>query len=117
MNTEKMRIIDSPSIATSGNKIYGLVSIHPGEPGEIFFRQSTNNGATWKSPVNLSNNATPSAVPEIANSGSNLYVGWVNGPGSTEVLSRRSADSGATWKPTVNLSSNSGGSFEVQFGV
>jgi len=84
---------------------------------DIFFRRSTDNGATWKAVVNLSNNTGSSVDPQIAVSGSNVYVVWQDTtPGNFDILSRRSADSGSTWKSVgvSNLSKNTGNSISPQ---
>lgn len=61
--------------------------------------------------INLSNNPSNSAVPEIAAIGSNVYVVWVDGVGiggNNEILYRMSTDGGATFGSTINLSNNGG---------
>lgn len=96
-------------VAASGSNVYVVwIDETPGNH-EILFKRSTDNGATWKSTVNLSNNAAPSLQPIIAASGSSVYVVWSNRvPGNWELYFRASTDNGATWKPFVNLSNNPG---------
>jgi BNR repeat protein len=82
---------------------------------EIFFRRSVDDGATWQATKNLSNNPGPSANPEIAVYGSNVYVVWLQQNADntlSDIFFRRSTDNGATWKPFVKLTSigNVGGS-------
>jgi len=104
-----------PQIAVSGSNVY--VVWYDFTPGnyDIMFRRSTDNGATWKAAVNLSNNAGTSFTPQIAVSGSNVYVVWYDyTPGNPDVFSKRSTDNGATWKTVKNLSTNAGGSFSPQ---
>jgi hypothetical protein len=82
---------------------------------DISFRRSTDNGATWQPVINISNNAGFSFSPQIAVSGSNVYVVWEDEtPGNYEVLLRRSSDNGATWGSIVNLSKNPGTSTDPQ---
>jgi len=45
---------------------------------EIFFRKSTDGGASFDATVNLSNNVGGSFDPQIAVSGNNVYVVWVD---------------------------------------
>jgi len=40
---------------------------------------STDSGATFDVPVNLSNSPTNSQIPKISVSGNNIYVVWVEG--------------------------------------
>ena len=43
---------------------------------DIFFAASTNNGTSFSTPINLSNNTGLSVFPQIATSGNNVYVTW-----------------------------------------
>ena len=43
---------------------------------DIFFAASNNNGTSFGTPINLSNNTGVSVVPQIAASGNNVYVTW-----------------------------------------
>lgn len=91
-----------------------------GTPGnsDIFFRRSTDNGATWKPIVNMSNNSGDSRNPQVAVLSSNVYVVWNdNTPGNHDILLKRSTDSGATWKAIKNLSTNAGVSISPRIGV
>ncbi len=116
-----------PRISAAGNNVYiawedNLVNPaneNEGDetPSDIFYRRSTNNGATWKGIINLSNNANDSIYPEIAASGSNVFVTWAQATtgefSAYELSLRRSTDSGATWKSVVRL----GGSLEAFYGA
>jgi Neuraminidase (sialidase) len=113
----------SPQLAVSGSSVYVAWQDHDDEPSsansEVYFRRSADNGATWKSIVDLSNNDGESGSPQIAASGSNLYIVWAdNTPaGNLDSFFRRSTDNGATWKPVINLSKNAGSSEDQQIGV
>lgn len=67
---------------------------------EVFFKRSTDGGATWQTTVNLSNDPADSFHPQIAVSGSHVYVIWTyfssDGTDSSIVF-RRSNDNGETW--------------------
>jgi Neuraminidase (sialidase) len=116
---------NSPQIAVSGSNV--VVVWQDSTPGnyDILFRRSTDNGATWnavlKGGSNLSNNAGDSVKPQIAVSGSNMYVVWTDNTCSAmkcivqnDTFLRRSTDNGASWKPLTNLSMNSGNSVSPQ---
>jgi hypothetical protein len=76
---------------------------------DIFFKRSSNNGATWKTSVNLSMNPGDSRGAQVVVQGSNVYVVWLqanSGGDQHDVYFRRSADNGATWGPKVNISTD-----------
>jgi BNR repeat protein len=109
-----------PQIAASGSNVYVSWTQWNTDQtlSDVFFRRSTDNGATWKPAVNVSNNPGPSTGPQIAVSGSNVYVAWVDETaGNREILLRRSTDNGATWKFVKNLSNNLGDSYLGQIVV
>ena len=66
----------NPQIAVSGNNVY--VTWEDTTPGnaDIFFAVSNNNGVSFGTPINLSNNTGNSINPQIAASGNNVYVTW-----------------------------------------
>ena len=79
--------------------------------GDIYFRTSTDGGATFSSTtINLSNSAGSSVDPKIATvSGNNVYVVWSNfiTPGNFDILFKKSTDGGASFSDTpINLSNN-----------
>lgn len=68
---------------------------------------SVDGGATFGPTINLSNNPRLSLNPEIAISGTNVYVVWHDheSPTNAEIFYKRSTDSGASFvEPTKNLS-------------
>jgi hypothetical protein len=93
-------------IASGSNRFAVWQDITPGNY-DIFFRRSTDNGATWQPTVNLSNNAGPSIDPQITVSGANVYVVWAqeNAAGTTvDAFFIRSTNNGATWGPKTTIS-------------
>lgn len=108
----------SPRIAVSGSKIY--VVWWDNTPGnyEIFFKKSTDGGATWQAAQRLTNTAGDSQFPRMAINGSNIYVVWSdNTSGSFDVFFRRSSNGGATWQAAQNLSNNAGSSRDAVIAV
>lgn len=107
------------SIAASGASVYvAWLDDSPGND-DILFRRSTNNGALFGPVKNLSNNLTHSEEPQVAVSGSKVYVTWENDNASliSEVLFKRSTDGGSSFKGTKNLSNNAGFSQSPQMDV
>ena len=100
-------------IATSGNNVY--VTWHDDTPAgnrDIFFVASNNNGTSFGTPINLSNNAGVSSFPQIATSGNNVYVTWHdNTPaGNRDILFASSNNNGTSLGTPINLSNNNGNS-------
>ena len=110
----------NPAIAVSGNNVH--VVWEDDTPGifDILYRRSLDNGSTFPAVIkNFSSNATSSAIPEIAISGNNVYVVWVDNPITDfEVLYRTSANNGDTFPAvSTNLSTNEGNSFSPTIAV
>ncbi len=109
----------APQVAMSGSNVYvAWVQFNfEGELPNVFFKRSTDSGATWKTKINLSNTGSAS-VPDLAASGSSVYVAWPEqNVGNGDILFRRSTDNGATWKAVKDLSENEGTSWNPQIGV
>jgi len=119
----------NPYVAASGNNVYvawyDLSLSRAG--GEIFFRASHDNEASFDPPLgtpprNLSNTPGESQTPRIAASGNYTYVVWADFnqtllgsrhepplPGEDiEIFFRKSSDNGTTWSDARNLSHNPG---------
>ncbi len=68
-----------PSIALSGSNIHiAFVSWRTGHQ-EIFYKNSTNNGATWSSDMQFTFDDNTSSHPCVVLSGSYVYVVWYDG--------------------------------------
>lgn len=76
---------------------------------DVYFARSSDGGATFSNPLNVSNDAGSSANPFLAiDAGANINVAWEDGtPGNTDIFFGRSTDSGATFS-TFNLSNDPG---------
>jgi hypothetical protein len=104
----------SPAISASGNRVYVVWSDNTPGNSVVFYRRSTDGGATFGSTRNLSNPADGSGSPAIAVSGNNVYVAW---PENTGILYRKSIDGGATFGSPANLSNTNGGSSDPALAV
>ena len=82
----------------------------------IFFSRSTDGGATFSAPLNLSNDQGTSSTPQIAlDPSGNINVIWNdNSPGYPAVLFSRSVDGGHTFSTPKNISAPTGGHLTLE---
>jgi hypothetical protein len=80
---------------------------------EIFFKRSTDGGASWSANKRLTWTSGSSNSPAIAVNGTgNLYIVWYdNTSGNMEIYFKESTDGGASWSANKRLTWNSGGSY------
>ncbi|MGH9922556.1 MAG: PKD domain-containing protein, partial [Nitrososphaerales archaeon] len=98
----------STGIAASGNSVY--VRWDEEDAGRVFFRASTDSGATFGGVIDVGD-ASGTSFRLMAASGSNVYLVFLDDTlGNVEVFFRRSTDSGGSFDSPLNLSNNSGGS-------
>ena len=72
---------------------------------EIFFAASNDNGQTFNT-LNISNSAGSSAQPQIALSGNNVYVTWLDAsPGNADIFV---ISNDRPFGTPINLSNNPG---------
>jgi ethanolamine utilization microcompartment shell protein EutL len=96
-----------PAIIATENNVYVVWADDSLGNFEIFYKKSTDGGASFGSTINLSNNEGNSFRPAIAASGNNVYVVWNDiTTGNAEILYKRSTDGGATFGSTINLSND-----------
>ena len=95
-------------VAVSGSTIHVVWEDDSSGNFDVFYQRSTNGGASFSSPINLSNNLADSFEAEIAVSGNIVHVVWVdNTPGNLDIFYRRSTDGGVSFTdPIKNLSSS-----------
>ncbi len=100
---------ETPRIAVDAKGNINVVwkAFIPGNP-DIFFTPSTDGGATFSTPKNLSNSSGFSDFPQIAVDGSgNVNVVWEDDtPGNLDIFYSRSTDGGTTFSAPINLSNN-----------
>jgi hypothetical protein len=115
----------TPQVSASGSNVYVVWRDNRVSGNfEIFFVNSTDNGATFDpdGPFNLSNNIGISENPKIMANGNNVYVVWEEDPdgaagANDEIFFRASTDSSSSFGSTINLSQNTGGSLLPQLAV
>ena len=106
----------TPQINASGTKAYIVWGDDKGGTFDIYFRNSTNSGATLFAEKNLSGSGATSVDPQIAISATNVYVIWQEGTGTPDIFFSNSTDDGENFNPNTasNLSSDSEKSFDPQ---
>jgi uncharacterized protein involved in tolerance to divalent cations len=120
--TNNLRDSVYAQVASQGDNVYMVWQENPPFPisettnsvnYDIFMKKSIDGGLTFGKEINLSNNPGFSEHPQIAASGKNVYIVWIdNSPsiGSSEatenkkILFRKSIDGGNTFRKTVILS-------------
>jgi len=84
---------------------------------DVFFSRSTNGGAGFSAPQNLSNDAPDSASPQVGvDTSGNISVVWENDDITYGIMYRHSTD-GVTFSTATNLATNTTGSFGPQMAI
>ena len=107
-------------IAMSGeNVVITWTDELPGNNIEVYAAMSSDSGATFGTPVNVSDTTTFSFIPQIAMSGENVVITWEEElPGNNiETFAAMSSDSGATFGTPVNVSDTTTNSFNQQIAM
>ena len=102
----------SPSIATDASGGIHVVW-EDDTPGnfEIFYIRSTDGGATWSEPKQLTRNTGVSSWPVItADADNGIHVAWSDNtpPEGSEIFYARSTDGGTTWSEPIRLTQLAG---------
>ena len=109
----------NPSVAVSGSLVHVVWGDYrTGPNGEIFYKQSLDNGVTWGQDIQLTNNAGVSRRPCVAASDSVVHLVWYDyRDADNEIYYKQSADNGMTWSADVRLTNSAGASFDPSIAV
>ena len=89
------------------NNVYLVWSDDTTGNKDIYFKRSVDNGSTFGSTENLSNNPGNSTDARIALYQNNFYLVWTDDTsGNGDIYFKRSVDNGSTFGTTENLSIN-----------
>lgn len=108
-----------PQISSSSDNIYIIWQESVGSHGttnyDIFFKKSNDNGNSFGSRINLSDNVGFSEHPQIASVGNHIYVVWVDdSSGEREIMFSKSSDSGKTFSNSIVVSQDSISPYHVE---
>lgn len=108
-----------PQFAISGNDVYVVwTETVSGENYDILFAKSTDDGKSFGTPINLSNNSGGSGWPQIISSSGNIYVSWVDDTaGDYDIMITKSSDDGNSFEKPVNISQTQNESYANTMGV
>ncbi len=101
-----------PAVACSGSHVAvaWLTTQGMGGPTYINLNRSSNGGATWLTGEITLSTGGGAGRPDIAMSGSHVYVTWMEAAGSgSEIMVNVSHDYGATWSGPLRLDSGPAG--------
>ena len=99
---------NGPKIAAADDNVY-VVWQDTFPANDIFFAASTDGGATFSEPINVSNSSA-SASPQLAASGDNVYLAWEDSAlGNPDIFFAASTDGGATFSESINVSNTTDG--------
>lgn len=105
------------AIDAHGNINVVWVDDTPGTP-DVMFSHSTDGGATFSTPVNLSNDPAYSNSAQLAvDSLGNIHVVWESDTVSLGILFSHSTDGGVTFSAPLTLSTNTNGSLSPQLAL
>lgn len=93
-----------PNVAVAGNNVYvAWSSPNPEHFHNIFFRKSSDGGATFDRTFNLQNDLTHHSAPEMIGSGQTVYVAWDNAGTALNQSLMISYDGGNTFVSNVKF--------------
>jgi Neuraminidase (sialidase) len=79
-----------PAIAASGKDIHVVWFDDTLGNNEIFYKRSSDNGATWRKQKRITKNAEDSRTPEAAAAGGTVHIAWADfAPGNFEIFYKR----------------------------
>ena len=96
---------DYLSLAASGMAVHAVwTDDRDGHIGEIYYKRSTDAGATWQADTSLTMGLPNSYYPCVAASGSEVHlVWWSENGGYHDIFYKRSLDNGMTWSGNALL--------------
>ena len=108
----------SPSLAVSGENVYGVWRDDREGSEKIFFKRSTDRGRSWSPDTRLTTDSSGAWSPCVSASGSNVHVVWRDSrDGNYEIYYKRSTDEGLTWSQDTRLTSDPAWSYRPSLDI
>ena len=105
----------TPQITASAANVYVVWRDNSSGNDDIYFSASADNGTSFSSIENLSDNSGRSDEAQITAVGANVYVVWRDSSsGKDQIYFKRSSDNGNSFYPTEDMSNNNGSSTNPQ---
>jgi len=97
-------------IAASGNNVHAVWhETDANAKTQIYYSRSTNSGSTFGTPTNISSDTNNAITPQIAISGTNVFITWGVFVGVTnrDIFLKTSTDSGSTFGGRTTIQDHS----------
>jgi hypothetical protein len=108
----------SPSVAAAGDTVHAVWYDDRDGNWEIYYKRSTDGGASWGSDTRLSSDVSASTSPSVAVAGATVHVVWNDDrDGNFELYYKRSTDGGASWDSDARLTNDPDTSFHPNVAV
>lgn len=109
--TNNFAISDYPSISAAGNIIHLVWREFRDGPPQIYYKRSTDAGATWGADTRLVNTTTNAEYASVSAAGAIVNVTWSDERNTDiELYHKRSTDGGTTWSGDIRLTNSAGNS-------
>jgi len=107
-----------PCVSVSGQVVNVVWMEFRNGNWEIYYKRSTDAGASWGTDTRLTNNTSPSWNPSVSVSGSVVHVVWYDErDGNNEIYYKRSTDGGSNWSADTRLTNNTSPSWNPSVAV
>ncbi|MDE1818029.1 MAG: PEFG-CTERM sorting domain-containing protein [Thaumarchaeota archaeon] len=107
-----------PKLSAYASNVYLLWEDNSKGDYEVFLSKSSDSGASFHVPIDISTTAGQSGTPEVVVSGNNVYAVWMdNTSGNYDIFFTKSADGGVTFEKPIDISNLKGDSGYPQITV
>ena len=106
--TKDTSVSQTPSLCASGKIVHLVWEENRDHSYWVFYKRSTNNGASLSSEVRLTNVPACLWNTSIAASGAGVHIVWYDMRNkNAEIYYKHSTDRGVTWSPDIRLTADS----------